>query len=78
MLSGVAGANIIRRQGVSLIAAQAYNIGSELARDPANASLVRHVQEIRRLKSFSQRKKGAQATGTPAPQGPGTSGDPKP
>jgi hypothetical protein len=69
MLSGVAGANIIRRQRVSLIAAQAYNIGSELARDPGNAILVPHVQEIRLLKSFSRRKKGATA--------PGTSGSPK-
>jgi hypothetical protein len=80
MLSGVAGANIIRRQRVSLLAAQAYGISLQLARDPANAILVPHVQEIRRLKSFSRRKKAAQAPGapaspepdTPAPQEPGT------
>jgi len=80
MLSGVVGANIIRRQRVSLLAAQAYGIALQLARDPANAILVPHVQEIRRLKSFSRRKKAAQAPGapqspapdTPAPQDPGT------
>ena len=55
MLSGVVGANIIRRQRISLIAARAYGIASQLARDPANAILVPHVQEIKRLKSFSRR-----------------------
>ncbi len=85
MLSGVAGANIIRRQRVSLIAAQAYGIALQLARDPANAILVPHVEEIRRLKSFSRRKKATPAPGAPAstapdtpePQGSGTSGSPK-
>src|ERR1700686_5439998 len=85
MLNGVAGANLIRRQRVALITAQAYTIGVQLARDPANAILVPHVEEIQRLKSFARRKKAAQAPGTPqspapgtpAPQGPGTSGTPK-
>jgi hypothetical protein len=80
MLSGVAGANIIRRQRISLIAGRAYGIALQLARDPANAILVPHVQEIRRLKSFSRRKKAAPAPGTPlspapdapASQDPGT------
>jgi hypothetical protein len=80
MLSGVAGANIIRRQRVSLLAAQAYGIALQLARDPANAILVPHVEEIRRLKRFSRRKKAAQSPGTPTspapdtpePQDPGT------
>ena len=85
MLNGVAGANLIRRQRIALITAQAYTIGVQLARDPANAILVPHVEEIKRLKSFARRKKAAQAPGTPqspapgtpAPQGPGTSGTPK-
>ena len=85
MLNGVAGANLIRRQRIALITAQAYTIGSQLARDPANAVLVPHVEEIKRLKSFARRKKAAQAPGTPqspapgtpAPQGPGTSGKPQ-
>ena len=56
MLNGVAGANLIRRQRVAIIAAQASTISSMLARDPAHAVLVPHVQEIRRLKRFTRRK----------------------
>ncbi|HXA15516.1 MAG TPA: hypothetical protein VN380_00880 [Thermoanaerobaculia bacterium] len=85
MLNGVAGANLIRRHRIALITTQAYTIGLQLARDPANAVLVPHVEEIKRLKSFARRKKTAQAPstpqspapGTPAPQGPGTSGKPQ-
>ncbi len=82
MLNGVAGANLIRRQRIALVAAQAFTIGTQLARDPANAVLVPHVQEIKRLKSFNRRKKAAQAPSTPqspapatpVPAGTGTSG----
>jgi hypothetical protein len=63
MLNGISGANLIRRYRVSLIAGQAYNIGSQLARDPANAVLVPHVQEVKRLRSFQRRHKKA----SPAP-----------
>jgi hypothetical protein len=86
MLNGVAGANLIRRQRIALIAGQSYSIGVQLARDPANAVLVPHVQEIKRLKSFTRRKKAApapkssqsQAPVTPAAaQGPETSGSSK-
>ena len=93
LLSGVIGANLIRRHRIALLAAQAFNISTQLVRDPANAVLVPHVQEIKRLKSFTRRKKAAQAPGTPqspasdtttpaapedtAPQGPGTSGSPQ-
>ena len=76
-LSGVSGANLIRRQRVALIAAQAVTIGSQLARDPAHAVLVPHLEEVKRLKSFKRRKKAAQAPGsppaTPAPGTPATS-----
>ena len=72
MLNGVSGANLIRRQRIALISAQAFTIGSQLARDPANAVLVPHVQEIKRLKSFSRRKKAAQAPGMPTSPAPGT------
>src|ERR1700682_935272 len=37
MLNGISRANLLRRQRVSLIAAQASGIGSQLVRDPANA-----------------------------------------
>jgi len=71
MLNGIAGANLIRRQRVAAVAAQAYSIGAQLARDPAHAVLVPHVQEIRRLKSFKRRKKTAQPPGA-APSPPVT------
>jgi hypothetical protein len=86
MLNGVSGANLIRRQRIALIAGQSYSIGAQLARDPANAVLVPHVQEIKRLKSFARRKKAAPApksSQSPAPatpaaaQGPETAGSSK-
>ncbi len=67
LLSGVVGANLIRRQEVAFLAAQAANISTQLARNPANAVLVPHVQEIKRLKSFQHRKKAVQAPGSPQP-----------
>jgi hypothetical protein len=67
MLSGVVGANLIRRQRVALRARQAFMIGTQLARDPAHAILVPHLQEIKRLRGVKRRKKPAPA----APQSPG-------
>jgi len=71
-LDGVAGANLVRRQRIALLAGQAYNIATQLARDPAHAVLLPHVQEIKRLKSFKRRKKSQPAPQppTPAPQAP--------
>ena len=68
-LKGVEGANLIRRQRLALIAAQAYTIGAQLARDPAKSVLVPHVEEVRRLKA-SRRKKTRQAPEPPAPLPP--------
>jgi len=67
LLNGVDGANLVRRQRLSLISAQAYSIGTQLARDPANAVLVPHIQEVKRLKSFSKRKKSAESPQSPTP-----------
>ena len=67
MLNGVSGANLIRRQRLDFLASQAYNIGRRLARDPAYAILLPHLEEIKRLKSFKRRKKAVQA---PAPEPP--------
>src|SRR5258708_428641 len=72
MLNGVSSSNLIRRQQISLVATQAANIGEQLARDPANAVLVPHVQEIKRLKSFTRRKKAAPAPSTPQSPASGT------
>ena len=86
VLKGVSDANLVRRQRAKVIAIQAYSIGQQLVRDPANAVLVPHVQEIKRLKSFSRRKKPAQtpqtspAPGTspqPSSPAPGTSTSPQ-
>ncbi len=82
MLGGISGANLVRRQRIALIAAQAYNIGTQLARDPANAELRAHVQEIKRLKAFARRKKRVDPTKSPSPAqpapAPATASDPKP
>ena len=67
-LKGIEGANLIRRERLSLIATQAYTIGSQLAKDPAKAVLVPHLEEVKRLKSVSRRRK------TPTPVTP--EGDP--
>ncbi len=72
MLNGVSGANLIRRQRLDFLAGQAYSIGTRLARDPAYAVLVPHLEEIKRLKSFKRRKKAAPAS--PAPADPATEG----
>jgi len=70
LLNGIAGANLIRRQRLSVIAAQTFAISKQLVKDPANAQLVPHVEEIKRLKSFPRRKKAPQAPETPAPNTP--------
>ena len=67
LLNGVDGANLVRRQRLSLISAQAYSIGTQLARDPANSVLVPHIQEVKRLKSFSKRRKTAENPQSPTP-----------
>jgi len=79
MLHGVAGANLVRRQRLALLAGQAYKVGTELARDPANALLRPHVDEIKRLRRVAHRKKAKPpSTPAPAPGTPGTSGTSKP
>ena len=83
MLHGVAGANLVRRQRITLIATQGYNIGAQLARDPANAVLLPHVEEVKRLKRFTRRKKPGDDPQSPPPSAPPapspeTPGNPKP
>jgi hypothetical protein len=65
-LKGIEGATLIRRERLTLIATQAYAIGTQLAKDPAKAVLLPHVEEVKRLKSVSRRKK---ANPPPAPAG---------
>jgi hypothetical protein len=66
-LKGIEGANLNRRQQLALVGMQAYAIGSQLAKDPAKAVLVPHLEEVKRLKAISRRKKTTQAPQTPAP-----------
>jgi hypothetical protein len=67
VLNGVAGANLVRRQRIALVTGQAYNIGRQLARDPGNAGLVPQVQEVKRLRKLSNRKKRGSQTPAPTP-----------
>ena len=72
VLNGVSGANLVRRQRIEFLVAQAGVIGSRLALDPANEVLVSHVQEVKRLKRVSRRKKTATPPETPPSPAPGT------
>jgi hypothetical protein len=65
-LRGLEGANLVRRQQLAVIAAQAYTIGAQLAKDPAKAVLVPHLEEVKRLKGVSRRRK-TQVPEPPAP-----------
>ena len=67
MLNGIAGANVIRRQRLALIASRAYGIGTQLARDPEHANLKPRLDEIRRLKKLTRPAKKATPK-NPAPQ----------
>jgi hypothetical protein len=66
-LKRMEGSNLVRKQQLARIASQAYMIGSQLAQDSDNAVLLPHVEEVKRLKKLSRRKKAAQGTPSPAP-----------
>lgn len=68
MLDGIAGANVVRRQRLALIASRAYGIGNQLARDPEHAILRPQLAEIKRLKKAALSKKAATQDPTPVPQ----------
>jgi hypothetical protein len=59
-LKGIEGANLIRRQRLALIATQAYTIGAQLAKDPEKSVLLPHVEEVKRLKGLTRRRKAVQ------------------
>jgi len=73
MLSSISDANLKRRYEIALLSAQAYTIGSSLARNPENGGLKPHLKEIKRLRSLGGRKKGASAPKNPAPETPAPS-----
>ncbi len=64
---GIEGANLLRRQRLMFIVSQAYSFGSQLAKDPANADLVPQVEEIKRLRVVSRRKKAPANPQSPSP-----------
>ena len=66
LVAGLAGANLLRRQKLAVLGAQAYAIGTSVAKVPENEVLVSHVEEIKRLKKIARRKKSA----TPVPPKP--------
>ncbi len=75
LFEAVSGANFVRRHQLALISAQAYSIGTQLVRDPANAELLPHVREIKRLRAVARRAKPSpsqpvpeQPSPAPAPQ----------
>jgi hypothetical protein len=68
MLKAVADANLVRRQRASIAASRAYLIAQQVARDPNNASLRPHVEEVKRLKALARRKKPAAQVPQPQTQ----------
>lgn len=62
-LKAISGANLVRKQRLTVVAIQAYAIGQQLARDPENAAVVPHIQEVKRLKALRRRK--TSGSGTP-------------
>ena len=63
-LKGLEGANLIRRRRLTVIAMQAYTIGTQLAKDPEKAVLLPHIEEVKRLKGLARRKKTQEPAGT--------------
>ncbi len=72
-LNGVAGTNLIRRQQIALVAVRAFLIGKQLARGPEHASLVPHLEEVKRLRSITRRKKRGATIPAPVPTAPALS-----
>jgi hypothetical protein len=67
LLEAVSGTNYARRHQLALISAQAYSIGTQLVRDPANAELLPHVREIKRLRALALGRKKSSKPEQPAP-----------
>jgi hypothetical protein len=67
LLKGVQDANLVRRQRAAVIASRAYIVAQQVVRDPANAGLRPHLEEVKRLKSLNRRGKPAKQTPEPQP-----------
>ena len=71
-LKSIEGSTLNRRQRLTLIATQAYAIGTQLAKDPEKAVLLPHIEEVKRLKGVSRRRRPAPV---PKPPVQATAGD---
>jgi hypothetical protein len=80
LVTGIAGANVLRRQKLAELGQQAYNIGSQVAKVPENEVLVSHVEEIKRMKRIARRgrKPATPATQHPSPAPSTTPPSPSP
>jgi len=65
LYQAVSGANFVRRHQLALISAQAYLIGTQLVRDPANAELLPHVREIKKMRALARGRKKASPPAQP-------------
>jgi hypothetical protein len=76
-LSGVADANLIRRKRLGILAAKAYGIARQVARD--NPDVRAHVKGIARLRALARGKKKSAAGAPQTPPSPEpTPGTPSP
>jgi hypothetical protein len=76
MLRAISDANIVRRQRTAVLTGQAYLIGVQLVRDPKNAELRPHIDEIARLRKQGNPKRTAKTPPATTPA-PSTSPTPK-
>jgi lipase chaperone LimK len=70
LLEGVSAANLVRRQRLGEAAQKTYNVSRQLSQIREHASLVPHVEEIKRLRKQGRRRSRAAAAPEP-PAGPG-------
>lgn len=70
MTKAVADANLIRRQRAGLAASRAYLIGQQVVRDPGNSDLLPHLEEVKRQKSLTRRRKPQATTPATPPEVP--------
>ena len=67
LFEAVSGTNFVRRHQLALISAQAYSIGTQLVRDPANAALLPHVRAIKKMRALARGRKPAPTPEQPSP-----------
>lgn len=70
MLRGIADANLLRRQHARLTVAQAFGIVTQMVRNPENAALRPHLDEVKRLRGLARRRKATAKTAESPALGP--------